>query len=93
MCGAKDFMLKKNLFKMVSLFTFVMLFLFNVVACDCLAKHPNGERPKTKNGYTQISDDYSSSAEDNDNDGAPVGGNSQINGANGENNNGGKNSN
>ncbi len=78
MCGAKDFMLKKNLFKMVSLFTFVMLFLFNVVAFDCLASNQNGKSP---NGYTLVND-FSSSSDEGFSNLAEK--NSQTNGANGE---------
>ncbi len=63
MCGAKRFMLNKNLLKMFSLFTFVMFFCFVLVLPVCFASNPNEETP---NGYTPVNDFCSSSDEEGD---------------------------
>lgn len=51
MCGAKRFMLNKNLFKRFSLSAFVMFFCFVLVSPVGLASSPN---EKTPNGYTRV---------------------------------------
>lgn len=62
MCGAKS-MLNKNLFKRLSLFTFVMLFCSILVSSACLASN---QKAKTPNGYAPVNDFCSSSDEEGD---------------------------
>lgn len=63
MCGVKRFMLNKNLFKRLSLFTFVMLFCSTLVSSACLASN---QKAKTPNGYAPVNDFCSSSDEEED---------------------------
>lgn len=61
MCGAKRFMLNKNLFRV---FSFVIFFCFVLVSPICLASNQNG---KTPNGYTSVNDFRASSDEEETN--------------------------